>query len=220
MELQASQVEQGLDANGVPIDTTKSVTKTTTESLKSGEIIYEAIMVWNQETLDLEKYADNLVNNPEFPRPIRNSFWAGQGCSSDLDVDDSLLFVINKIRTSHLHDALLTLNFSTVLRLFRAIDKWTAKNINPILVNRILSFLLKDHHDEISTTRSLKPFLENIRVNVAANIKRERNIVGYNISALKFLKQDRIDAGTVVFGEQKPVEEAQGVKRKRVAVVS
>ena len=221
MELQSEQVEAGLDANGVPLDNSQSITKMTTESLKSGELIYNAIQVWVQETKDLETYHENLKTNPEFAKPLRNPFWIGQGCTSDMDPSSSLLFVINKVRTSHLNDALLTLPFSTIIHLFHACSVWTRQNNNPILVNRLLVYLMQNHHDELVSTSSLKLCLEQIKLSLSKNIRSERQLVGYNLAALKFLKQERLEAGTVVFGtSEKEVEEERGIKRKRVVVVS
>lgn len=139
---------------------------------------------------------------------------------TDCTPDEFVYKIIAKVRSSHLHDALLTLPFSLVVLLLDCVSCWVEKRLDPVLYTRILTFLLKTHHSEIISTTALKPVLEKIRQHARGGIKQDRDVIGYNLASLQFLKREQEMRKITVFGDDTPVEEAGGIKRKRVVVVS
>ena len=59
---------------------------------------------------------------------------------------------------------------------------------DPVLASRIMSFLLRTHHSQISSTASLRPTLLDLRRDLRAALMKERERMGYNLAALKFIR--------------------------------
>ena len=93
--------------------------------------------------------------------------------------------VIQKIKASALHDALLVLPFSTVPMLFTFLNIFAMRSMNIPLTCRILFFMLKTHHNQIVASRTMKTMLDGIRTNLRAALKRQKDEMGVNIAALK-----------------------------------
>ena len=213
LEIEANEREL-MDGNGNVLKDTK-ISKTTTESLKSGELLYNALEVFSNDVKDLEVYEQKVLEFKDFPKPLRNVFWTGQGCKVESNVYECLLFVLNKIRTSHLDDALLALPFPLTIELLKAIRVWT-RTCSNVLVNRLLTIILKINIQEICNNRQLKQLLQDIKDGFKEGLQKERGVVGYNLAALKYLEQDRKDL--VKFGQERVDEDKISVKRK-IAVV-
>ena len=104
----------------------ESATRATTESMKSGELLAEALTVWKQEKADFLKYEMLKTNNPEVAPPTRNPF-AIQMNANELPCEECVLIVVNQIRSSHLNEALLTLPFGQVTSLIECVCDWISR---------------------------------------------------------------------------------------------
>lgn len=95
-----------------------------------------------------------------------------------------------------------------------------------MLTSRLLAFLLRTNHAQIVSNRVMRTRLLTLRDHVRGALARQRQTIGYNIAALKFLKarweSDKM-AGMLVddtLDEDKVREKlaAGRAKRKRVGV--
>ncbi|CAB09121.1 U3 snoRNA associted protein Dip2 [Schizosaccharomyces pombe] len=163
-----------------------AVTKQTIESLKDGEKILEAITI-GIEDLDQEiQYRLDLLKSPGKARGPRNPILAHLGVSAE----EYVLNTFKKIRSSHLDDALLVLPFEHVLSLFRFIDIWASRKWSIPLVSRIIFFLLRTYHRQLTTTVKMRPLLNNIRSSLRGSLQEERSLIGYNAAGLSYLRHE------------------------------
>ncbi|KAJ3314266.1 hypothetical protein HDV04_000632 [Boothiomyces sp. JEL0838] len=190
-------------------------TKSTMESLKSGELLSEALIIWQKENEDFEKYQQMVKSNPDVAKPARHPIVISSGLK-DKSPEEYILHVVNSIRPSHLNDALLTLPFHQVITLLECLAKLIEKQLDPMQTQKILIFLLKQHHNEITSTRSLKPVVERIQALSRKQLKNERDVIGYNVYSLGILLREKKQGKESYFGE--PVVEERGEKRKRIVV--
>ncbi|KAI8896096.1 WD40-repeat-containing domain protein [Globomyces pollinis-pini] len=216
------QIGSGVETdekNDAEDDQTEQATKQTTVSLKSGELLAEALTVWQQDQQDHEKYLKMRELNPDTAKPTRNPFILIQG-GTELEPSNVVLKIIYQIQPSHLQDALLTLPFSLVITLLECLAHWVEKDLDPTMTSKILIFLLKTHHHEITTTKTLKVTLTKIRERNASSLKLARNQVGFNLSALEFLNREWVANRVTSFDDPKADADVGGAKRKRTVVVS
>lgn len=97
------------------------------------------------------------------------------------------------------------------------------------LVSRIMFFLLKTHHHQIVTHRVMRTSLIPLRKHLRAALMKQKDIVNYNLAALRYLKRQDDAAKTTTLMEELVID-AKGVskpvigdtqkKRKRITVVS
>lgn len=86
-------------------------------------------------------------------------------------------------------------------------------------------FLLKVHHHQIVANRVMRTTLIPLRKHLRAALQRQKDMMGYNIAALQYMKR-RIEADrTAQFYEEEDWDEekvrarvAEGKKRKRVTL--
>lgn len=96
---------------------------------------------------------------------------------------------------------------------------------NITLISRLMFFLLKTHHHQIVAHRVMRTSLIPLRAHLRDALRRQKDIIGYNLAALQFIRR-RNDAGrTASFYENGELDEdavkakiAEGKKRKRVSV--
>lgn len=133
------------------------------------------------------------------------------------------MHVVNRIRTTELEEALLTLPFSKMEHLFTNILCWLNNKWNTDLALKTLYYLLSVHHKQIVATGGLKTILIEIQDITKRVVEEGCSIVGYNYSALAYLKREILERNVVGFGESEPkIGEAKnskgGEKRKRVVI--
>ncbi|KAI8911598.1 WD40-repeat-containing domain protein [Gorgonomyces haynaldii] len=220
-DMEIQQDEQFADAIGAGVDGEKesqpvgNATKQTAESMKAGDLLLESILVWEKERVDFDKYEEMLSQNKEIARPPRDALVYKYG-GTDQTPEEFVLHVVKSIRPSHLNDALLALPFSQVCSLFMCLRTWATTGTHIHLISRILTYLLQTHSAEIINTKHLQEPLEKIQTKLTDHIKAYRDTIGFNNSALQYLRRE-LDFQEVGFDDQ-PVEEEP--KRKRVVVVS
>uniref|UniRef100_A0A0W0FCF7 Small-subunit processome Utp12 domain-containing protein n=1 Tax=Moniliophthora roreri TaxID=221103 RepID=A0A0W0FCF7_MONRR len=200
-----------------------TVSKQTTETLMAGERIIEALDLadgereafrQHEETISRLSKEDAMKLQP----PPRNPILAAY----ELDPEAWVLRVVEKIANTALQDALLVLPFGKVVSLMRYLSIWTQKNWNIPLVSRIVFFLLKTHHHQIVANRIMRTSLIPLRKHLRAALQREKEMMGYNLAALHYLRQRDDHERTAQFFEEEQDEErvrmkiSEGKKRKRV----
>ncbi|CAO3649121.1 unnamed protein product [Cunninghamella echinulata] len=159
----------------------------TMETLKAGERIMEAIDIGDEEKKGWEEYELAKSRGLNAVPPQRNTILIAMG---DVSPERYILDTIQKIKANDLEESLLVLPFSKVMSLFYYIDLWAKKNWNIVLVSRVLSILIKTHHNQIVANRIMRPMLDSIRIHIRKQLQRQKDIMGYNRAALTYLQRD------------------------------
>lgn len=159
-----------------------AASKQTTETLMAGERISEALELGMEDLNTMKEYEQAKLTNPRAPYPQRNTIFLALG---NISAEQHVMSVLQKIKASALHDALLVLPFSTVPMLFTFLNIFALRSMNIPLTCRILFFMLKTHHNQVVASRTMKSMLDGIRTNLRATLKRQKDEMGVNIAALK-----------------------------------
>ncbi|KAI5123399.1 hypothetical protein M0805_006107 [Coniferiporia weirii] len=211
------------DADGTmqPAAEATSVSKQTTETLMDGERIMEALELADMERASSTAYqeAKGKLSPSEAEKlqtPPRNPILAAY----NMEPDQYVLMIVEKIHSTALLDALLVLPFGKVLSLTNYLNEWAEKGQNITLVSRIVAFLLKTHHHQIVTHRALRPSLIPLRKHLRNALLKQKEMVGYNLAALRYLKRQEDASRTASFLEESMNSEAviKEIRDKAVAV--
>ncbi|KXN83719.1 hypothetical protein AN958_00861 [Leucoagaricus sp. SymC.cos] len=202
-----------------------AVSKQTTETLMAGERIMEAIDLADNERATFREYEEAMTKMPDddpmrLQPPARNPVLAAY----DLDPEAYVLRVVEKVQSAALHDALLVLPFGKVVSLMYYLTAWAEKGWNISLVSRIMFFILKVHHRQVVANRIMRTTLIPLRKHLRAALQRQKEMMGYNLAALQYMKRRSESERTAQFYEEGWDEEkvrariAEGKKRKRVTL--
>ncbi|KAF8592773.1 WD40 repeat-like protein [Ramaria rubella] len=184
-----------------------AVGKQTTETLLAGERIMEAL-----DLADAER-----AQPADVPRnPVLAALNQGP--------EEYVLQVVEKVSSTALHDALLVLPFGKVLSLMVYLNEWTQRGWNIALVSRLLFFLLQTHYNQIVTNRAMRGALFPLRKHLRAALRRQQEVIGYNLAALQFIDRREESRRTAELYEEEGMDEEKvkekiresGKKRKRV----
>ncbi|WFD29685.1 beta transducin [Malassezia sp. CBS 17886] len=213
----------------------EAVSLTTAESLTAGERLIDAIALADGDL------AARTHDRDAPPHPAIAALFGDQSIESP-DTHKYVLRVLEKILPTHLEDALLVLPFDRVIRLLEYVDVWIAKEWNVSLAARVLFFLLRTHHAQIVSNRVLRATLLRLRrhtrdvlqqqkVRSVARACSPQTMIGFNLAALRTLKQQEVARRTAALYERGDVPldqldelsvrdriESKGSKRKRVVV--
>jgi U3 small nucleolar RNA-associated protein 12 len=224
-------------AEGEDGEEVEAVTKTTSESMMAGERIMEAIELADADLAATKAYEEEKVKMGEMggslPKPTRHPELATKG---DITPVAFVMGVLRKIPAASMEDALLVLPFRQVVSLLGYLDEWALavslpplplvndthiQNRDIILVSRLLYFLLRTHASQISSSRTLRPQLIQLRQHLRTALDKERQTMGFNLAAMKYLKS-RWESDKVISIED--VDDVKGrmgkdiKKRKRIDI--
>jgi len=196
-----------------------SAGKKTMETLKAGETILEAIEVYEDEKGKMEEYEQlkKITPGGNVPRPARNPYILALHIP-DLTPEEYVLREIKRIKSSELEEALLVLPFSKVIMLFESIAFWIEQELEIKLACRILFFLLKVHQNQLTSTKTMMVTLNRIKTATKKNIQKQKNIIGFNLEALKQLKEEYDLERSAEFFDNEEQEETTTKKRKHIVV--
>ncbi|WWC72303.1 uncharacterized protein I206_106265 [Kwoniella pini CBS 10737] len=202
----------------------EGVAKQTTETLMSGEKIMESLEIADKDRETIREWEEEKTKTQlDLPRPSRNPELIAAG---DIDADEFVLKTIQKIPTANMEDALLVLSFRQVISLLGYLDEWALKGVQTVLISRILFFLMRTHSNQLISNKIMRTPLLTLRNHLRESLEKEREIMGYNLAALKFLKSRwEIERTAGLYEEEnmnedavrKRLEEGRG-KRKRIEV--
>jgi U3 small nucleolar RNA-associated protein 12 len=189
----------------------------TLTSLKAGERIMEAIDLAESEREKWDSYRKSLATSlasgikSSTAKPEPNLVLKALGVSGP---EWHLLKTIEKVRSADLDEALLVLPFGKILTLMQVMEVWLKNGWNIAITTRILIFLLKSHHTQITANQSsamsycgmdnaavessdggpqftLKPLgmlLESIRQELRRATIKQKEQIGFNLAGLKFIR--------------------------------
>ncbi|PHH74488.1 hypothetical protein CDD82_4908 [Ophiocordyceps australis] len=176
-----TSLERTADADDEENEVT-AASKQTTETIMAGERIQEALEMGIADLNLMKEYQDAKATNPNIAPPQRNAVFVVLG---NISAEEHVMSVLQRIKASALHDALLVLPFSTVPVLFTFINLFALGSMNMPLTCRVLFFMMKTHHKQIVASRTMRVMMDDIRVNLRAALRRQKDEMGVNMAALK-----------------------------------
>lgn len=204
--------EDAADENGE----VGAATKQTTETLMAGERIAEALELGMADLNLMREWEQAKLSNPNAPAPQRNPVFLALG---NISAEAHVMSVLQKIKASALHDALLVLPFASVPMLFTFLNIFATRSMNIPLTCRILFFMLKTHHRQIVASRTMKAMLDGIRVNLRAALKRQKDEMGFNIAALKVVGMQIRESSVKDYVDENWEEQNEAKSAKKRAFV-
>ncbi|KAH9843888.1 WD-repeat-containing protein [Rhodofomes roseus] len=203
-----------------------TVSKQTTETLMAGERIMEALELADGEIAALREYEEARAAGglgEQVAPPPRNPVLAAY----DVEPEEYVLRVVQKVPGTALYDALLVLPFGNVVSLMKYLNVWAQRDWNIILTSRIIFFLLKTHYHQIVANRIMRTALIPLRKHLRESLRKQKDTVAYNLAALKYIKRQNDAQRIAEFYEEEGMDEekvreriTEGKKRKRVAIKS
>ncbi|KAL7953943.1 WD40 repeat-like protein [Trichoderma compactum] len=190
--------------------------KQTTETLMAGERIAEALEMGMADLNLLKEYEEAKLTNPHAMPPQRNPVFLALG---NITAEAYVMSVLQRIKASALHDALLVLPFASVPILFTFINIFAVRSMNIPLTCRILFFMLKTHHKQIVASRTMKVMMDGIRTNLRAALKKQKDEMGVNIAALKVVGMQIRDKSVKEYVDETWEEENKERSAKKRAFV-
>ncbi|KAK1922326.1 putative WD-repeat protein [Papiliotrema laurentii] len=223
-QLYSAENDANTQAKGDDEDEVEAVHQSTEESLMAGEKIMEAIELADAEREALEAYEEEVKRlGPEksagVVRPERSAELKARG---DISGEEYVWKTLKSVPAASMEDALLVLPFRQVVSLLVYLDSWAKNNRDIVLASRILAFLLRTHSSQLIATRTLRTQLLELRGHLRKALDQDREIMGYNLAALKYLK-GRVEAeSNVGIWDEETVRDKMGKKgkskRKRIEV--
>lgn len=183
--------------------------KQTTGTLMAGEKIMEALDLGMEDLEIVREWRQVKAANPNAAPPTRNPLYLALG---NVSAERHVLNTMQKIPAAALQDALLVLPFSKLPALFTFLNMWAEREWNIPLTCRILFFMLKTHHRQIVTSKMMRPTLDTIRVSLRRVLVRQKDEMGFNLSALNFIGNQIREQSTKDYVDEETWEEQQASK--------
>lgn len=206
----ATSLEDNDQLNG---DSAEAVAagKQTISTLTAGERIAEALELGIADLEVVRAWEIEKQTKPNLAPPQRNPLFMALG---NISAERHVLNTLAKIPAAQLHDALLVLPFSALPALFTFISIWVQRQWNVTLTCRVLFFMLKTHQKQIVASRELKALLESMRADLRQMLGSMKDLIGFNMAALRFVG-DRVDeAGIVRLEDVEKAAENKGGKKR------
>ena len=191
--------------------------KQTSDTLMAGEKIMEALDLGMEDLDTMRHWRSIKASQPNAAPPSRHPLYMAL---NNILAEQHVLNTVQKIPAAALQDALLVLPFSRIPALFTFLNIWASREWNIPLTCRVLFFMLKTHHRQIIASKMMKPMLDGIRASLRRVLTRQKDEMGFNISALQFIgnqvrehsTKDYVDEDT--WEQEHPVTTGTGKKRQ------
>jgi U3 small nucleolar RNA-associated protein 12 len=185
--------------------------KQTISTLTAGERIQEALDLGLADLDVVRDWELQRKTNPKTAPPQRNPLFLALG---NISAERHVLNTLSKIPAAQLHDALLVLPFSSLPALFTFLAIWVQKRWNVTLTCRVLFFMLKTHQKQIVSSRELKSVLEGVRADLRTTLVGNKDLIGFNVAALRFVGERVDEAKYVRLEDMDTVDESAGRKKR------
>ena len=186
--------------------------KQTVETLMAGEKIAEALEIGVEDLQIMGKYLETKARQPNLAIPARNPIYLAY---NNISAEAHLLNVVQRIQAAALQDALLVLPFDKVGPLFIFLRIWAERQWNMPLTCRILFFMLKTHYKQIVASKQMRVLLDGIREDLRRSLRRQKDEMGFNIAALRFVGKKIDELGKSDFIDEASFEEEDLGKGKK-----
>lgn len=189
----------------------------------AGERIAEALEISLFDLEIMEEWYAAKATQPTIALPARNPIFMAFG---NISAEAHVLGVVQKIKAAALQDALLVLPFEKVTSLFTFLRIWAERQWNMPLTCRILFFMLKTHHRQIVASKTMRPMLDEIREHLRRALQGQKDEMGFNLAALKFVGKQLREKETSYYVDEEMWEKEEkggggggGKSRKKRAFV-
>lgn len=187
------------------------VGKHTSETLTAGEKIAEALELGMADLAVVAEWELAKQDQPNIAPPSRNPLYMALG---GISAEQHVLNVLQSIKAAALQDALLVLPFSTLPSLFTFIHIFATRSMNIFLACRIHLFMLRTHHRQIVASKTMRPVLEDIRVNLRRSLQRQKDEMGFNLAALRVIGSHLAEKGVNYVDEETWKQEPEAKKKR------
>lgn len=168
----------------------------TVETVKGAERLMEALELYKEETEKLQQHtAECKRAGKQLPAPALHPMLMAFSVDTPLKY---MLEVLKKIKSSELEESLLVLPFNYVIDLIKVIDKFLENGWHVELICRVLFFLLRVHHGQVTSSPVLMPIIDRLRGSTQTKVNQIRDRIGFNMSGLQFLQQHVDKSGEVM----------------------
>ena len=193
--------------------------KQTSETLMAGEKIAEALDVATEDIEMLAEWQRQKATQPGLGPPQRNIIFLAFG---NISAEQHVLSVVEKTKAASLQDALLVLSFDKATALLTFLKMWADREWSIPLTCRILFFLMKTHHKQIVASKTMQPMLDGIRSSLRAALQKQKDEMGVNMAAMRFVGGQLEEQGRNDFVDEDIWNEQQkkGKSRKKRAFVN
>lgn len=144
--------------------------KQTVETLMAGEKIAEALELGIADLEIMKEWETAKATHPNTAPPARNPLFMALG---GISAEAHVMSVLQRIQAAALQDALLVLSFSMVPSLLTFLDIFATRSMNIPLTCRILFFMMKIHHRQLVSSKTMRPMLNDIKVRMANTCHQE-----------------------------------------------
>ena len=180
--------------------------KQTVETLVAGEKIAEALEVGMIDLAVMNDYHQAKATQLKLALPQRDPIFLAH---NHISAEAHLLNVVQKIKAAALQDALLVLPFDKVPSLFTFLRIWAERQWNMPLTCRILFFMLKTHHKQLVASKTMRPMLDEIRERLRGALQAQKDEMGFNLAALRFVGRRMEDMGRKQYVDEEVWEEEE-----------
>jgi len=190
-------------------------------TIKAGEALIEAIEEGEKEKMKWVEYENALLSLGEMksslgkrsreqvtvPKPKPSPLFQNRTAS------EYVLSTLKSIPSNDLEQALLTMSFTEVITLFSYIEEWVSKGLETELSCRVMFFLLKSHHHQIVSNRSLLQILHALQNTTKKQLQLRKGTIGFNRAALSYIAREYEQAQN----ESLFYEVSQNIAKERLA---
>lgn len=189
-----------------------AASKQTNETLMAGEKITEALEVGMLDLGIIREWNQARESQPNLAPPDRDPIFLALG---NISAEVYLFNVVQKIKSAALQDALLVLPFDKVTSMFTFLQIWAERRWNMPLTCRILFFMLKTYHRQIIASKTMRSMLDGIRHHLREALQSQKNEMGFNLAALKFVSNKIKENGLKDFVDEATWEEEDRLEKGR-----
>ena len=154
----------------------------TASTLMAGEKVAEALELGMDDLETMRVWRAAKAGQPSLAPPQRHPLFLAL---NNISAEAHVLATLQRIPAAALQDALLVLPFATIPSLFTFLNLFAQHGQNMPLTCRLLTFMLKTHHKQIVASKLMRPMLEEVRGNVRRALSQQKDMVGYNLAALR-----------------------------------
>ncbi|KAM8784228.1 WD repeat-containing protein 3 isoform 2-T2 [Rhynchonycteris naso] len=192
--------------------------KKTIETVKAAERIMEAVELYREETAKMKEHkAICKAAGKEVPLPTNPILMAYGNISPSAYV----LEIFKGIKSSELEESLLVLPFSYVPDVLSLLQEFIqlGSDVEPLCKG--LFFLLRIHFGQITSNQMLVPLIEKLKETTISKVRQVRDVIGFNIAGLEFLKRECEAKSEVMFyaDATSHLEEKKRKRRKREKLI-
>lgn len=198
----AEHVIPGETSGDVSLPLTKSK-----DNISVVDRLLEALSIWKEDREKLMEHRSLCATaGKELAAPKPHPMLIAKG---DIQAEKFVLDVVKGIRSSELEECLLVMPFDQMVEFLQLTDYWLERGWEVELTCRCLFFLLRVHHLQLMSSHPLLPTLLSLSQHTSTQITGLKDMYGFNLAGLQFLRRELESKGTRVF------EEAPTLVRKK-----